>query len=114
MAISRTQAAAIAELSQREPGFSSISETARANLVTLASSAMWQGDDLSLVLRLLAPPESPPEASGNGGKPGQVWAPAVLAYIPTELWDELKRCGSTTSAQDLLISFVGGIGGEEC
>ena len=41
----------------------------------------------------------------------QVWAPAILGYLPPSLWGSLGRCDSWLEAQALLITFVHSLGG---
>lgn len=41
----------------------------------------------------------------------QVWAPAILGYLPPSLWESVGRCESWFESQALLITFVHSLGG---
>ena len=109
---SKIQAAAIAELVSQN-GLESISSECRASLVCLASDAPWAPGDLVTVLKALSPPE-PIDGSAKTKKKRsstQVWAPAILGYIPANLWEQLHSCTNWVESQDFLINFVLSLGG---
>ena len=109
-AISRVQALAIKELYDRDPGFPSLATEARANLVCLVSDAPWVSSDMEEVLRMLAHPEPQPKAPRNQN-PQQVWAPAILGYLPESVWESLRNCGSVEDSQSCVIGWVVHMGG---
>ena len=89
--ISNAQFRALREIVSRDVGLTTLTDEMRAEVLDMAVSCAWWGDDETNVLNLLEAP-STDHTDRKRRRPSQHFAPAILSYFTNEDWELRLGC----------------------